>query len=229
MRNLVKVILPCFAASLPCSSAVERPILTQAMNCVRSIGDFTLMSQYKSHTDKTIQYLEQYLKAVHDHKDVFNEYRKDKSTVRKGREVTTRIRGDNSGVMNQHRLSGATGVKRCRIAEEQHRDLDGIVAEIYEEDEDFNFVKIHLLSHFGYYVWRFGNIQMYSTELGEASQKTMIKEGYRQSNRNHASYQILRTYARLDSFKIHEMNVKARIPRPIQDELHNEQHKRQVG
>ncbi|KAG0132971.1 hypothetical protein HOY82DRAFT_459395, partial [Tuber indicum] len=69
MRNLVKVILACFAASLHRPSAAERPIFTQALTCVQSIVDFTLMSQYTSHTDEMIQYLEQFLKAFHDHKD----------------------------------------------------------------------------------------------------------------------------------------------------------------
>ena len=55
MRNLVKVILLCFAASLRRPSALECPIFTQALTCVWSIVDFTLMSQYKSHTDDTIQ------------------------------------------------------------------------------------------------------------------------------------------------------------------------------
>jgi hypothetical protein len=229
MRNLVKVILPCFAASLRRPSAAERPVFTKALTCVRSIVDFTLMSQYTSHTDETIQYLEQFLKAFHDHKDVFKEYRRDKSTIRKVREVSTRIRGENTEVLNQHRLSGVTAAQRRRIADEQRRDLDGIVADIYDEDVDFNFVKIHLLSHFGDHVRRFGNIQMYSTESGETSHKTMIKEGYRRSNKNDSSHQILRTYARLDSFKIHEMNAEADLPRPTQDELRDNQYKRQVG
>ena len=116
------------------------------------------MSQYTNHTDETIQYLEQYLNAFHNHKDIFKEYWKDKSTIRKVREVTTRIRGENSEVLNQHRLSSATAAKRRRIADEQRRDLDGIVADIYDEDVDFNFVKIHLLSHFRDHVQRFGNI-----------------------------------------------------------------------
>ena len=93
---------------------------------------------------------------------------------------------------------------------------------------NFNFVKIHLLSHFGEHVQLFGNIQMYSTKSGETSHKTMIKEGYRRSNRNNASHQILRTYARLDSFKIHEMNVGASIQRPVQEELDSKQHKHQL-
>jgi len=123
--------------------------------------------------------------------------------MRKVREVTTRIWSENREVLNQHRLSGATVAKRPPIADEQRRDLDEIVVDIYDEDVDFNFVKIHLLSHFRDHVLCFGNFQMYSTESGERSHKTIIKEGYRCSNRNDASHQILRTYARLDSFRIH--------------------------
>jgi len=119
MRNLVKVILLCFAAALHHPSTVERPIFAQGLICVRSIVDFTLMSQYKSHTYETIQYLEQYLKAFHDYKEVFKEYRKDKSTMRKVREVSTRIWSENSKVLNQHRLSGAIAAKRRQIADEQ--------------------------------------------------------------------------------------------------------------
>ncbi|KAG0132531.1 hypothetical protein HOY82DRAFT_483919, partial [Tuber indicum] len=182
MRNLVKVILPCFAASLRRPSAAEHPIFTQALTCIQSIVDFTVMSQYMSHTDAMIQYPEQFLNAFHDHKDIFKKYQKDKQTMRKVR-----------------------------------------------ENVDFNLVKIHLLSHFKDHVWRFGNIQMYSTESGESNHKTMIKVGYRRSNKNDTSHQIRRTYARLDSFKIQEMNVEESSPRPIKDRQHDQKHKRKVG
>ena len=132
-------------------------------------------------------------------------------------------------ILNQHRLAGAAAAKRRRIADEQRRNLDGLVADIYDEDVDFNFVKIHLLSHFGDHIRRFGNIQMYLTELGETNHKTIIKKGYRRSNKNDASHQILRTYARLDRFKIHEMNIQADLPRPITDQLRDKQCKREVG
>ncbi|KAG0640203.1 hypothetical protein HOY80DRAFT_885059 [Tuber brumale] len=133
MRNLVRVLLPCFATAICRPSTAECLIFTKTLTCVRSIIDSTLMAQYQSHTEETIQYLERYLKAFHDHKDLFKEYRKDKSTAQ----------------------------------------------------------KIHLLSHFADHIRRFGNIQMYSTESGETSHKIMIKEGYRRSNKNDASYQIL--------------------------------------
>jgi len=118
-------------------------------------------------------------------------YRKDKSTTWKVRGVTTRIRCEHSEVLNQYCLSGATVPKRRHIADEQYCDLDGIMADIYDKDVDFNFIKIHLLSHFRDNVPRFGNIQMYSTKLGETSYKTIIKERYCLSNRNDMSHQIL--------------------------------------
>ena len=160
MRNLVKVILLCFAASLCRPHAAERSIFTKALTSIRSSVDFTLMSQYTGHTNETVEYLEEYLNAFHDHKDVFKECQRAKSTARKVREVTARIRDENSEVLNQHHLAGATAAKRRSIADEQCRDLDEMVADIYNEDVDFNFVKIHLLSHFGDHIRRFGNIQI---------------------------------------------------------------------
>ena len=44
MRNLIKVILPCFATSLCRSNAAEHSMFTQALTCIRSIVDFTLMA-----------------------------------------------------------------------------------------------------------------------------------------------------------------------------------------
>ena len=99
----------------------------------------------------------------------------------------------------------------------------------FKEVVDCKFVKIHLVSYFRNYVQGFGNIQMYYTELGVTCHKTMIKEGYYLSNRNDASHQILQTYAILESFKIHPINVKANISCPIQDKLHKKPHKHQVG
>ena len=53
---------------------------------------------------------------------------------------------------------GTTAVQRLLIADEQSRDLDGMVADIYDEDVNLNFVKINLFSHFGYHIQHFGNI-----------------------------------------------------------------------
>jgi len=74
------------------------------------------------------------------------------------REITTRIQGKNSEVLNQPQLLEAPLVKRRCITDEQCSNLAGMVADVYEEDVDFNFVKIHLLSHFEDHMQRFENI-----------------------------------------------------------------------
>jgi len=50
--------------------------------------------------------------------------------MRNTREVSTRIQSENSEVLNQPRLLGATVAQRRRIADEQHYDLDEIVVDI---------------------------------------------------------------------------------------------------
>jgi len=100
-----------------------------------------------------------------------------------------------------------------------------MVADIYNQDVDFNFIKIYLLSHLREHIRCFGNIQMYSSKTGETNHKPIIKEGYRLSNKNDASHQLLRTYTRLRSFKIPEMNIQADLPGLIEDELCDKQPK----
>jgi len=116
MQNLVTLILPCFAASLCHPRFGERLTFTQALTCVQSIVDLSVISQFESHTNRMIQYFEQYMKDVPEHKDLFVKYGKDKCKTRNMRAVTTRIRGENSEVLNQRRLSGDTVAKRKDVA-----------------------------------------------------------------------------------------------------------------
>ena len=68
------MLLPYFAASLCYLNTVEHYRFAKAKICVWSIVDFTLISQEKSDTDETIQYLEWYLEAYYDYKDVIKKY-----------------------------------------------------------------------------------------------------------------------------------------------------------
>ncbi|RPA70789.1 hypothetical protein BJ508DRAFT_201027, partial [Ascobolus immersus RN42] len=46
----------------------------------------------------------------------------------------------------------------------------------------FNFIKIHLMSHFSDTVRQFGSLEQFSTEIGETLHK-LPKEAYRRSNK----------------------------------------------
>ena len=73
MRNLGRVILGVFTATLRRTTDQEKPKGTQtqefkqAIKCVRYLTDFHLMAQYESHTIKTIQYMREYLEKFHQY------------------------------------------------------------------------------------------------------------------------------------------------------------------
>jgi len=68
---------------------------------------------------------------------------------------------------------------------------------------------MHLLSHFCDQIRQFGNITMYSREIGELAHKTQIKEGWRQSNKNDAARQIVHSYARQHSIRMRLLNLQS--------------------
>jgi len=76
-------------------------------------------------------------------------------------------------------------------------------------ESHFNFIKMHLLSHFCDHIRQFGNIPMYSTEFGELAHKPQIKAGWRQSNKNDASLQIVQRYSRLHGIPMRLLNLES--------------------
>ena len=74
--NLI-VILGVFIASLCYKTGTQRPTAGQenefqrAITCVQYLTDFAPLSQYRSYTDSTIEYMRQYLQRFHASKDVF--------------------------------------------------------------------------------------------------------------------------------------------------------------
>jgi len=229
MRNLVKVLVPSLAAALRRPNNAERIPFVTALRCVRSIVDFTLMAQYRSHSDETLQYMSDFLDDFHKYKDIFLEFRKDKATARRVREVRKRMAASHTVAQNRLRAEGASTAQRRRAGDDQRRELQDAIEAIYDDELDFNFVKIHLLSHFKDHVHRFGSIGMYSTESGESSHKQMIKEGYRRSNKNDATFQILRAYARIDNFRMHDMNAQCDPGRIHSDVEHPPEELRELG
>ena len=78
--------------------ALRQPDSTQvqhfkrALTCVGSLLDFSMMAQYRSHTDETIQYMEDYVNCFHETKDIFLEFRISKQTQAKADELRKELR-----------------------------------------------------------------------------------------------------------------------------------------
>ena len=68
---------------------------------------------------------------------------------------------------------------------------------------------MYLLSHFCDHIRQFGNIPIYSTDIGELAHKTQIKDGWRQSNENDAARQIVHSYDRQHAIRMRLLNLES--------------------
>ena len=68
-------------------------------------------------------------------------------------------------------------VKRRQLLDESGVEQTDKCGEILQNKSHFNFIKLHLLVHYCSHIQKFGNIPMYSTDVGELAQKVRIKEG----------------------------------------------------
>jgi len=79
-----------------------------------------------------------------------------------------------------------------------------------ELDADFNFPKIHLMSHWAEQIRRSGALQQYSAERHQQAHKMNLKDGWNASNHN-LNYlpQVITFQRRILCFEIRELNLLA--------------------
>jgi len=98
---------------------------------------------------------------------------------------------------------GVPPSQRRRIRADDREEENDQGMELIHSESNFNFVKMHLISHFRDHIYMFGNIPMYSTEYGELAHKEQMKDGWRCSNKLDAARQILSSYGRHhETFKL---------------------------
>ena len=166
MRNLGRCLLGVLAVALRQSDSTQVIPFKRALQCVRALVDFNMLAQYRSHADETMAYMEDYLGRFNQMKDVFLEFRVSKRTQAKIDEERKELRRQRAQI-NQRVAPSKRGRVRDEDREEEN---DGRMDLIYSESQ-FNFVKMHLLIHFGDHIRQFGNIPMYSTVYGELAHK----------------------------------------------------------
>ncbi|KAF8414727.1 hypothetical protein BGX38DRAFT_1073592, partial [Terfezia claveryi] len=74
-----------------------------------------------------------------------------------------------------------SATKRTKIATEERQERQQVIQDVLCK-ADFNFPKLHLLSHYTTQIKDFGTLPQYSTEVTEALHKP-LKDAYRRSNR----------------------------------------------
>ena len=211
MRNLGRIVLAAFATALRAPTEAQRFPFKAAIRCVVALVDFHLLAQYKTHTETTLQYMHDSLETFHQEKSIFQEFRVFKRAKKEIERSVAEIATLQAREALAKRKSGESAAKRQRLAVKHREELAAVKEDEAVEKAHFNFIKMHLMEHFGSTVQRFGSIPLFSTDVSELAHKTQIKESYRRSNKNDAATQILDNYSRVHAFGMHVLNLRAAI------------------
>lgn len=203
MRNLGRIVLGAFAAALRDPPKALKTSFAMAMKSVHSFIEFHLMVQYTMHIIQTLNYMDSYWKDFHNHRDIFLEFRAYKRTKLA---VKERQKALQESLFPTLATSAGTG--KCKQNSMSHGKCFNELQEL-QESSHFNFVKMHLLTHFQQHLERFCNILMFSTEVSELVHEDQIKDNYRASNKVDAVLQILDIYVRHQACEIWLLNLKA--------------------
>ena len=82
--------------------------------------------------------------------------------------------------------------------------------DLIHAESHFNFIKMHLISHFRDHICQFGNISMFSTEYGQLTHREQIKDGYQRLKKIDAARQIIRSYGRQHAIRMRLLNLEFR-------------------
>src|SRR5437588_1309554 len=211
MRNLGRIVLAAFTTALRAPTDAQRQPFRAATRCVAAVFDFHLLAQYKTHTETTLKYMHDSLKAFHEEKSIFQEFRVGKRAKKGIDKSVAELASTQAAETLGRKRSGESATKRRRVALRQREELAAMREDEAVMKAHFNFIKMHLMEHFGSTVQQFGSIPLFSTDVSELAHKTQIKESYRQSNKNDVATQILDNYSHVHAFGMHVLNLRAAI------------------
>jgi len=204
MRKHGRCHLALLAVALRQSDSGQVRPFKHTPDCLWALVDFTMMTQYHSHTRETIAYMEEHLDRFHRMKDILLQFRVSQPTRAKVEMQGKEIR--------HHRAKRNKRVplcKRCRRHEDDRDQENNFRIDMIHTESQFNFVKMHLRSHFSnhWHIRQFGNIPLYCTEFGELAYKEQIKDGWIHLNKDDVKRQILDSYGRQHAMRMRLLNL----------------------
>jgi hypothetical protein len=146
MKEMSQDLLVVVTQSLRGGSPAQRPMFNRATECTRALLEFIMYARYKSHDDATLSYMADALHSFHPFKDVFLLGRAGNQAKAKANALRTELVMKRKVEEESHAETWTPSKKR----REMNAWRDYISHEIdvsLELDADFNFPKIHLMSH----------------------------------------------------------------------------------
>jgi len=208
MKEMSRYLLGVVTQSLRGGSPAQRPIFNHAIGCTRALLDFYMYARYNCHDDATLSYMEDALRRFHTFKDVF-------LLGRAGQKAKAKANALRTQLVKKRQVDEETNADTwtpCKKRREMNAWWDYISHKIdvsKELDADFNFPKIHLMSHWVEQIRRYGAFQQYSAERHEQAHETNLKDGWNASNHN-LNYlpPVITFQRRILCFEVRELNLQ---------------------
>lgn len=199
-----RYLLTVFTVLLRKPKPPDRIPFREAIHCPQSLLDFIMCSQLPIHNTASLCLMDKFLQEFHEKKEVFLEFRAGKWTTEETRPLRShRVQA------RQEKIFGST--KTCQVIEiQKYNDrTDILVHRALCRGSHFNFPKLNMLKHFRGQVELFGCLEMWSTELGELLDRSLVKDPYQRSNKcGDYTLQILNETLKDDAFVMRQMNIQ---------------------
>jgi len=195
--------------SLRGGSPTQRPIFNRAIAYTRALLECYMYARYKSHDDATLSSIEDALCHFHTLIDDFLLGRPGRKARAKADAVRTHLVKKRKVVKETTSQTWTPSRKRQEM--NAWRDYISHEMDVSQElDADFNFPKIHLMSHWVEQIRRHKAWQQYSAKGHEQANKTTLTDGWNASNHN-LTYllQVIMFERRFLCFEITELNLQA--------------------
>ena len=190
-------------------SPAQRPIFNPAIECTQGMLELYMYARYKSHDDATLRFTEDGLHRFHTLNDNF-------LLGRAGKQGNAKHNAQKTELLKKRKVDEETNAETWMLSKKRRemkawRDYISHEIDISKElDADFNFPKIHLMSHWAEQICQYRALQQYSAERHEQAHKPNLKESWNASNHN-LNYlpQAITFQCRILCFEIRELDLQA--------------------
>jgi hypothetical protein len=165
LRGIVRILLPVFTATLSNPTTTEKPIVRDAILCIKAMIYIHHMAQHRSHTAHTLKYMEGYLYHLNNHDDAFHQYQATevakRGAAKLGNVLAKELKAERDSEVSWRGLSKAA---KSRRVDNDNAWSQCQINEHLQEKCDFNFIKIHFLTHFSQHGKELGHLSNVSAE-----------------------------------------------------------------
>ena len=209
MKEMSRYLLGVVTDSLRGGSPTQHPRFNHVIECTRAVLEFYMHAWYESHDDATLSYMEDAVLRFHNFKDVF-------LLGRAGKQAKANANAQRRDLMKMQKVDEETNADTWTASKKwwemnAWRDYTSHEIDVSKEmDANFNFPKIHLISHWVSQIHRNGSLQQYSAEWHEHAHNTNLQDGWNAAN-HHLNYlaQVITVQHRILCFEIIELNLQA--------------------